>query len=181
MKDVPCLDTVECRTLAGWPFPAKRPLELISIGSTELRIIKIPNEAVNKFGNTAFVEAIDENAFAGKGNITDILLPKWINRISPGAFRGCSGLKRITIPKAITRISAGTFEGCNALEDIFYEGTPEEWKGLRIEHQRHEIEFGDLIPGTPVNAVTAERLIHIPGNDALFTANIHFRCELKEA
>ena len=68
MKDVPCLDTVECRTLAGWPFPAKRPLELMSIGSTELRIIKIPNEAVNKFGNTAFVEAIGENAFAGKGD-----------------------------------------------------------------------------------------------------------------
>ena len=179
IKDTPYPDTLEYAPIAGWPHPQTMPLKLISIGNTALPIIKIPRKAVNQYGNIVIVEAIDENAFAGKGNITDILLSKWIHKIPQGAFRGCSGLKRITLPKAITRISAGTFDGCKQLEDVYYEGTPEEWKGLRIEHQKHEIEFGDLIPGTPVNEVTAERLIHIPGNDALFSANIHFRCEVE--
>lgn len=178
IKDVPYLDTAEYRTLGGWPFPKKRPLELAAIGNTGLRIIKIPVKAVNKYGNTVPVVAIGENAFAEKENITDIVLSRGIHKIPSGAFRGCTGLKRITISKEITRIDARTFDRCNQLEDVYYEGTKEEWKNLHIKYQRHEIEFGNLIPGTPVNEVTAERFIHIPGNDALFTANIHFRCEL---
>ena len=67
------------------------------------------------------------------------------------------------------------------LEDVYYEGTMEEWKSIDIVHDRHEIEFGDLIPGSPLQEIKAERLMHVPGNDALFMANIHFRCALPDS
>ena len=37
-----------------------------------------------------------------------------------------------------------------------------------------------MIGGSPVQQITAERLVHIPGNEPLFSANIHFRCSLSE-
>ena len=109
--------------------------------------------------------------------MTDIILPSGIDHLPDGgAFAGCRNLKRITIPRRISYIGPGTFEGCDSLEDVYYEGTPEEWKKVSIVCKKHEIEFGPLIPGSPVETVTAERYVHIPGNEALFRANIHFRC-----
>ena len=83
-------------------------------------------------------------------------------------------LRRITIPCKIKSIGEGTFLGCDKLEDVYFEGTKEEWDKMKIVHDKHEIEFGKLIPGTPVHEIKAERLLHVPGNDALLTANIHF-------
>ena len=56
----------------------------------------------------------------------------------------------------------------------------EEWKKINIVHQKHEIEFGKLIPGTPVHEIQSERMLNIPGNEALFSANVHFRCKLSD-
>ena len=72
----------------------------------------------------------------------------------------------------------GTFAGCKQLEDVYFEGTMEEWNRIHIIHHKHEVEFGQLIPGTPVQEVKAERMIFIPGNEAIFSANIHFLCRL---
>ena len=65
-----------------------------------------------------------------------------------------------------------------APELSFLEGTMEEWNRINIIHHKHEVEFGQLIPGTPVQEVKAERMIFIPGNEAIFSANIHFLCRL---
>ena len=54
----------------------------------------------------------------------------------------------------------------------------EEWSKLENATDHIEKEFGDLIAGTPVQEIISERLIRIPGNEALNLANIHFRCTL---
>lgn len=43
------------------------------------------------------------------------------------------------------------------LEDVYFEGTMEEWNRINIIHHKYEVEFGQLIPGTPVQEVKAER------------------------
>ncbi len=58
---------------------------------------------------------------------------------------------------------------------------PKEWKQVHIVHQKHEIEFGHLVSGTPVPYIISERIIHIPGNDALLKADIHFCCSLSNS
>ena len=42
------------------------------------------------------------------------------------------------------------------------------------------LKLGQLIPGTPVQEVKAERMIFIPENEAIFSANIHFLCGFRE-
>ena len=162
-----------------WLHPEVLPLRLISVGDKNPSIIIVPEKAKNRFGRVVPVIDIAKGAFAGKESITDIILPASIERLPQGAFSGCISLENITIPKKIKMIKEKTFDRCISLENIYYEGTPEEWDEIVIVHEKHEIEFGNLIPGTPVSSIIAERRINIPGNEALFSANIHFRCDLR--
>ncbi len=160
--------------------PERMPLGLVSIGDDKSRVIRVAGEARNRYGNTVPVIAIARQAFAGNENVTDIILPASIERLAAGAFAGCINLRSITIPKKIKTIRAGTFAGCIRLENVYYEGSLEDWRKVNIVHGRYEVDFGPLIPGTPVQTVLAERQFSIPGNEALFSANLHFRCALKD-
>lgn len=173
-------DTLEYLPAITWLHPERLPVGVISLGNADCGIIKIPGRVASSAGIKVPVIAIGKNVFSGRSDLTDIVLPQSIERLPEGAFKGCTGLKRIIIPRNVTAIKVGTFAGCDQLEDIYYEGTSEEWDSIDIAHRRHEIEFGALIPGTPINVIKAERMLHVPGNEALFTANIHFYCKLSE-
>ena len=184
IKDVPVSEKLEYELAVFWLNPGHLPLGLVSLGGEQSKVIKVPAEAVNSHGgydSVVPVIRIARGAFAGNEWVTDIILPASIEKIPAGAFAGCVNLRRITIPKKVKHIDEGTFDGCDVLEDVYYEGTPDDWKNVGIVHHRHEIEFGRLITGTPVQQIVGERLIHVPGNDALLAANIHFRCELEKA
>ena len=180
IRGIPFTETLEYQPAVFWVHREVLPLGVASIGDDASGIIKIPNFKLNSYSHNVPVIAISKSAFANQERITDIVLPTSLEAIPEGAFSGCSGLKRITLPKSITYIGEGTFAGCDSLEDVYYEGSPEEWKHVKIVHQKHEVEFGSLVPGTPVQTIIAERFVHIPGNDALLVANIHFRCNLSD-
>ena len=179
MKYVPVTESLRYKIAIMWLHPEILPVGVVSIGEAE-GAVKIPGMAVNQYGKKVPVIAISREAFSGNEKITDIVLPASLTRLPRGSFSGCTGLKRITIPKKVKHIAEGVFTGCENLEDVYYEGSMEEWKQMEIVHEKHEIEFGDLIPGTPVQKTLSERLIHIPGNEALFKANIHFHCKLSD-
>ena len=180
IKIRPYSETLEYSQAIMWLHPEVLPLGVVSIGEEYPEIVKIPNRIANRYGRKVPIIAIARNAFADHVKVTDIVLPSTIERIPTGAFAGCSGLKRITIPKKIKTIREGTFAGCDNLEDVYFEGSMEEWRKINIVHDKHEIEFGKLISGTPVHEIKAERLLHVPGNDALLTANIHFHCAISD-
>ena len=165
IENTPYADSLKYRPAVFWVHSEHLPLGVISVGENVSGIVKIPDHIVNKAGCRVPVIAINKNTFAGHDRITDIVLPSGIERIPAGAFSGCSGLRRITIPRKIKTIQEGAFAGCDNLEDVYYEGTREEWKKVNIIHQKHEIEFGEFIPG----------------NDALLKANIHFHCSLYDS
>lgn len=180
MNTIPFTETLGYCQAVMWLHPETLPLGVISIGDKNSTIIKIPGKMTNRYGNKVPVIAIARDAFINHDKITDIVLPPSIQRIPVRAFAGCSELRRITIPKQIKLIGKGTFADCDKLEDVYYEGSREEWEKVNIVHNKHEIELGDLIPGTSINEIKAERLLHVPGNDALLTANIHFNCNLSD-
>lgn len=180
IKDIEISDSLEFCQAILWLHPEILPLGLVSIADKSLSIIRVPEKAKNRFDRIVPIIAVAKGAFAGNEKITDIILPSSIERLPQGAFAGCSSLKNITIPKKIKHIKEKTFDGCCNLENIYYEGTPEEWDKIEIIHEKHEIEFGDVIPGTQVHTILAERRMFIPGNEAVLTANIHFRCNFTE-
>ena len=181
LSDIPYTSGLDYRPAYMWVHPERLPQGLFSLNGCEDRVIRIPPHVENKYGKMVPVVTIFKNAFRNNEAVTDIILPSGIGHFPDGAFAGCRNLKRITIPKKITYIGPGTFDRCLSLEDVYYEGSPEEWDRIGIVHEKHEIEFGALTPGSPVEKVIAERRVHIPGNDALFTANIHFYCAVDQS
>ena len=176
--DIPFPEGLGFSYAVMWLNISRLPLALISIGENYPAVVRIPPWVINRYGISVPVISMSAAAFAGKTDITDIILPPTVRSIPDGAFAGCTSLKNITIPRSVRRIGEGTFRDCRSLENAYYEGTLDEWKKLEIVYQKHEIDFGGLIPGTPVQSVTGQRLVNIPGNEALFSANIHLRCNL---
>lgn len=62
--------------------------------------------------------AIPRNAFKGKWSLSEILLPRNINRINNGAFRQC-GITSITIPAGVSTYEYNVFLGSNRLRDVW--------------------------------------------------------------
>ena len=167
-----------------WLNRGRMPIGVISLNGCTDKIIRVPAEEINPHSdgkNIVPVIVVAQETFAGNTSVTDIILPSGIRKIGRAAFSGCTALERITIPKAVKGIGADTFKDCAKLRDIFYEGTPEEWNRIEVIGDKREVEFGGLVPGSPVQEIVSERLIRSPGNAALKLANIHFRCELPNA
>ena len=185
VKDVPVSDKLEYTIAVMWLHPGRLPLGVVTLGAETMPVIKIPARALNTFGyegekHIVPVISFSKKAFRGRTHITDIILPSSVGGFPAGAFAGCENLRNLTIPKHVGIIRQDTFAGCTSLENIYYEGSPEDWKKIRIAHQKHEVEWGEMIPGTPVQKIESERWMHIPGNEPLFSANIHFNCQIGE-
>ena len=161
-----------------WMHPELLPLGVVSLTNKNEKSVKIPDSAVNEYGFRVRIIKFQSKTFAGNEEIEEVILPPGIWNVPAGAFEGCKNLKRITLPRKIGEIGEGAFRGCETLEDVYYEGTPEDWIERKIVHQKHEIEFGELLPGSPAAEILAERWVPIPGNEALFQATLHFRCDL---
>ena len=147
-----------------------------ALGDTTSEVIKLPQRTLNKWGNEVDVAGFVSGAFQGNDKVTDIILHTGVRGIPDAAFKGCTNLKRLTIPKNVKKIGRDTFAGCDSLEDVYYEGTMEQWEKIGIYTGKRIVELGKQIPGTPVCELADDYFKHDPGNDALLRANIHFQC-----
>ena len=183
MKGVPYTEDVEYSMRWGALMSRVNewPLSVTSISDSP-EIIMIPRyHESERFKRYVPVRGYFRAVFKDMEKTTDIIadgvLCKWI---ASEDFSGCVNLKRITIPRIVTRIAENAFQGCDSLEDVYYEGSLEEWRKIDIVSEKYEVEFGGFYPGTPVQRIKSARLRHIPGNEALFRATIHFGCDLNE-
>lgn len=178
----------EFKSMLDTAEPTKNIEYGFAYGSAFLRADKFPYSVLSVEGDCKkvvipkaedghIVVGISQNAFIGNMNLKDLILPSSITYIGRCGFADCFNLRAITFPKAITRIERCTFQNCNKLEDIYYEGSLEEWKAIDIVCEEHKVVFGELLPGRPVEEVADEYLQHISGNDALFNATVHFNCK----
>ncbi len=84
-----------------------------------LKIISIPN-----------LTLIPEAAFIGCSSISDIVIPQGVTAIDINAFSGCKNLVSITIPVSVTAITHAAFMDCSSLQEIYYQGTTEQWTAI---------------------------------------------------
>lgn len=61
---------------------------------------------------------IANNAFAGCGGLTGVVIPDSVTNIGGGAFAACSALKSVNIPKNVKEIKEYTFDTSYGLEEI---------------------------------------------------------------
>ncbi len=176
VRDVPVSDKLKFDKAHMWPGEGRVPLKLTSLGGEEGPVIRVPAWVTKWNGLTVPVVAISATAFRGNGHVTDVILPSTLQTIPEGAFEGCVSLANITIPAGVTRIPEGTFRDCVSLKNVYYGGSREEWERVDVVHCRCDVELGPLEPGTPIQSIRSERLTHIPGNEPVLTADIHFRC-----
>ena len=62
--------------------------------------------------------SIDEYAFSGCTNLTNITIPDSVTSIGNGAFNRCRSLTSIIIPDSVTSIGKYAFYGCESLTSI---------------------------------------------------------------
>lgn len=68
--------------------------------------------------NGKAVTTVQASAFAGKTQITEIVLPNTLTAIGASAFSGCTGLTALTLPDSVVTISDKAFEGCSGLTAV---------------------------------------------------------------
>ena len=78
------------------------------------------------------VTIIGDFAFQGCKNLKSITTPNNVRYIGSDAFKDCISLTNITIPKSVKTISYYAFDGCYNLTDIYYTGSEEDWKNIKI-------------------------------------------------
>ena len=64
------------------------------------------------------ITSIEEDAFNGHSQLTDISLPNGVENIGSAAFKNCIGLVSISLPTSLKTIGIMTFYGCSSLQSI---------------------------------------------------------------
>lgn len=62
---------------------------------------------------------------------SEVILPKNLKIISAFSL-AWNDFESITIPKTVTKIEQGAFANCTNLQDVYFEGTEEEWNAIDI-------------------------------------------------
>ena len=100
-----------------------------SIGSftfgccSNLTSVSIPNSVTN-IGDAAFIDCY---------SLTSISIPDGITYLGDQIFSGCTKLTRINLPSSVIDIWINTFDNCSSLKDVYYSGSPEQWKKISIQ------------------------------------------------
>ncbi len=140
-------------------------------------INRFEDEAFSRNSALTHIEFPDATEYMGKNllegcvSLTSCTLPKSISKINEGTFSCCYGFRSFTIPDQITEIGASAFHTCSYLEtlylpksiqyidssafsqcfglqEVFYEGTPADWRKIAADAE-----------GDPYRCLT-RRIIH---------------------
>jgi hypothetical protein len=78
------------------------------------------------------VFALGNNAFANNTSIETVNIHDSLEGIGLKTFLNCSALSEIILPSTLTNIQTNAFLGCSALKRVFFRGSFEEWKKVKI-------------------------------------------------
>ena len=78
------------------------------------------------------VTTIGASAYGYCEELTDFTVGSGVESIGAAAFIDCSKLASITIPNSVTTIGYDAFDKCLKLKDVYFLGTEEQWKDIKI-------------------------------------------------
>ena len=105
--------------------------EVIAIPSNITRIAKdaFYNSHIRGVVMTTSIQEIYTSAFYSS-HLTSIVLPSSVTLVMPSCFEDCKKLKTVSIRNSTIRLGEDCFNGCDELEDIFFNGTLEQWREI---------------------------------------------------
>lgn len=137
----------DCANLANVTIPnSVTSIGQWAFGSCDsLTSIVIPN-SVTSIGDYSFANCeklenvtlsgnltkIAKDSFCGCTGLASIIIPESVTSIDDCAFEGCTGLTSITIQNSSIKIYYSAFRNCYNLKDIYFAGSPEEWRAIII-------------------------------------------------
>lgn len=81
----------------------------------------------------AGLTTMGNEAFQYCTGLTEITIPESLTKIPSYTFQYCTGLTKVTIPQSLTTVSTAAFEGCSSLQEVYYDGTQEQWDAIQIQ------------------------------------------------
>lgn len=117
------------------PYQATPHLELPD-SLTEIELLGLAGAESVKFPDT--MTELPSGIASGAGYVacstykaSEVILPENLKIISAFSLAG-NDFESITIPKTVTKIEWGAFANCTNLQDVYFEGTEEEWNAIDI-------------------------------------------------
>ena len=117
------------------PYQATPHLELPD-SLTEIEPLGLAGAESVKFPDT--MTELPEGYASGGGYVisstykaSEVILPENLKIISELSLAG-NDFESITIPKTVTKIEEAAFANCTNLQDVYFEGTEEEWNAIDI-------------------------------------------------
>ena len=135
-------------TLAfAWVHPHNLPKKLIELGKFDNGFYKMPDWYTNytyitgeRLEPPVTVPVTDfrDDLFKDNLEITDLVLSNYQSSLPNEAFKGMKNLKRIWLPK-ITYIPKDCFKDCESLEEIYFEGSEEEFRKIKVYYKLYRV------------------------------------------
>jgi hypothetical protein len=131
-----------------WLHPEYISKKIITLGKFDYGFYKMPEVYTNttylsgeplKSPITVRIVDFKGDLFRNNTEITDLVLSKYQSELPKEAFLNMRNLKRIWIPKGVTYILKDTFKGCDNLEEIYYEGSMEEFKKIDVYYKLYRV------------------------------------------
>ncbi len=132
-----------------WINPVHLPKKLLSLGNSDSSwFYKMPEWYTNyTFLSGAPlpkpvsvpIVSFASDLFKDNKDITDLILGRNVAGLPIGAFSGMSNLKRIYIPKSVKYIPKNCFLGCISLEEVYYEGSEENFNKMEIFYKQYKV------------------------------------------
>ena len=88
-------------------------------------LLYVPNSFAGVFEVPSGITSIGSNVFAGRKNVTEVIIPAYVNEIGSSAFASCTGLTKLTVEGPRNNdlmIKANAFAYCTDLLEIVFDG-----------------------------------------------------------
>ena len=87
--------------------------------------------SLSKVNFTGNISSIGKGAFYYCNSLKSVSIPNNVSRIFEDTFRDCD-LESIIIPDSVTKIETNAFDRCYNINVVFFMGTEEQWKSIKI-------------------------------------------------
>ncbi len=95
-------------------------------------LIQFPGAAGGHYTVPDSVVNIAGDSFAYNSNLQSVTFGENVSTIGNWAFYICDKLQKVSMPAGVTYIGDSAFGDCESLQDVYYAGTEEQWKQIRI-------------------------------------------------
>lgn len=97
--------------------------------------------------------------------IVELIIKDGVTNVGSHAFEGRDDLKILRLPKSIKTIEKSAFANCTSLEQVFFDGSREEWEDVNIKENNEPLE--QVCPPYFTSGTCGENLKWIFSGDTL--------------